>query len=77
MGDQRGELGNVVSDVGHESLGKGLVLETFEHVIEKAPTKERVVEKFMAWSSRDFERILDSLDPFKIKFLKPTSSLLR
>jgi hypothetical protein len=32
-------LGNGLSDVGHESVGKGLILKTFVHIVEKTTTK--------------------------------------
>lgn len=76
MRDQRGKFGNVFSDSGHESIGEGLILKTFVHVVEKAATKQWVMEKLMAGAGRHFERILNGLDLFKGEVLKPSSSFL-
>jgi hypothetical protein len=67
LSNERGELRNVLSDFSHKPVRTTLILETFVHVIQKAATKERMMEKFVAGTGRDFERVLNGVDSFKIQ----------
>jgi hypothetical protein len=71
------ELSNVLSDFSHEPLGEGLVLKTFVYVVEKASTKERMMEELGAWASLHFKRILKGLDSIQITCFEPASRFLR
>jgi hypothetical protein len=54
-----------------------LILKAFVYVVEKASTKERMMEELGAWASLHFKRILNGLNSIKIQCFEPASRFLR